>query len=118
MEQGLIPPDPMTAPPAGSLAIDGRGWVTALVAMVLIGLWTFRAPPGPSEPRRIPTAMSEPWMADALPGVGIKTRDEQWRKVRAGTIDALPERARGMARVVFTWPDQHPPRSSSPLPTP
>lgn len=89
-----------------------------LVAMVVIGLWTFRAPPSPSEPRRIPIDLSEVWMADALPGVGSKTRDDQWRKIRTGTIDALPERARAIAREVFIWPDRHPPTGSSRPPGP
>jgi hypothetical protein len=87
----------------------------ALVAMVSIGLWTLRAPPSPSEPGRIPNAASEPWMADALPGVGIKTRDEQWRKIRAGALNALPERARDLAREVFIWSDRHP-TTGSPRP--
>src|SRR5687768_6081546 len=109
MEQGLIPPDPVVAPPAGPLGVDGRGWVKVLAAMVLIGLWGLRSPPSPGEPRRISNALSEPWMADALPGIGIKTRDGHRRNIRSGAIEALPERARVVARQVFTWPDPAPP---------
>lgn len=112
MEQDLIPPEPAVASPASSL-VDGRGWVMAVVAMVVIGVWTLRPAPAPSEPGRISAATSEPWMADALPGVGVKTRDEQWRRIRAGAIEALPERARAIAREVFTWPDPHPTTGSS-----
>jgi hypothetical protein len=104
MEQGLLPPEPAVAVTATSEAIDGRGWLTVMVVMVVIGLGSLRSAPAPAEPVRIPCRESAAWMADALPGIGIKTRDLNWQKIRSGEITALPERARAIARQVFIWP--------------
>ncbi len=104
MEQGLLPPEPAVVVATKPDEIDGRGWLMVMVAMVVIGLISLRTSPEPTEPLRIPCAASEAWMADALPGIGIKTRDLQWQKIRSGEIGALPERARAIARHVFIWP--------------
>jgi hypothetical protein len=42
-------------------------------------------------------------MADALPGVGVKTRDVQWQRIKSGDLQALPERARVVAEQIFIW---------------
>lgn len=104
MESGLIPPEPLAFAPSAGSEIDHRGWLTVIVAMLLIGWWSHRPVPSPVEPLRIPTVMSEPWMADALPGIGVKTREVNWQHLRSGAITELPERARGMARQIFVWP--------------
>jgi hypothetical protein len=104
MESGLLPPDPTVLPPRSGSEIDNRGWLMVIVAMVVIGWWSHRPVPAPAEPIRIPTAMSESWMADALPGIGAKTREAHWRHLRAGAISQLPERARAIARQILVWP--------------
>lgn len=104
MENGLLPPESMERPPTVSSEIDSRGWLMVIAAMVLIGWWSHRPDPAPTEPIRIPTAMSELWMADALPGIGVKTREAHWQHLRAGEITDLPERARAMAGQIFIWP--------------
>lgn len=105
MEQGLLPPEPAFAVVVAPEEVDGRGWLMVMVAMVVIGLGSLRPSPVPAEPSRIPCAVSETWMADALPGIGVKTRELQLQKIRAGDIDALPERARAIARQVFITPE-------------
>ena len=118
MEQGLLPPELAVTVPTGPHEIDHRGWLMVLVAMALIGLWSLRSPPAPSDPLRVPTAHSEAWMADALPGVGVKTRDQQWQRIKAGDPHALPERARAVASQVFIWPKAHQTIGSEPHPRP
>jgi hypothetical protein len=104
MEGGLLPPEPVASASSASSEIDARGWLVVIVAMVAIGWWSHRPVPAPVEPIRIPTTASELWMADALPGIGAKTREAHWRHLRAGAISELPERARAIARQIFDWP--------------
>ena len=118
MEQGLLPPEIATADPAGPHEVDHRGWLMVLMAMVVIGLWSLRSPPAPSDPVRVSAARSEAWMADALPGVGVKTRDQQWQRIKAGDLQALPERTRAVASQVFIWPKAHQTIGSEPRPRP
>lgn len=99
-----MPPEPAVVVATMPKEIDGRGWLMVMVAMLVIGLAGLRPSPTPVEPRRVACTASEGWMADALPGVGVKTRDLQWQKIRSGEIAALPERARTIARQVFIWP--------------
>lgn len=103
VEQDLVACEPAVVVESRALEVDGRGWLVALIAMVLIGLWSFRPSPAPTQPRQIPHQQSAAWMADALPGVGVKTRDLQLQRIQAGEIDHLPERARGLAREIFSW---------------
>lgn len=112
MEQGLVPLEPIVVKPDGAQEIDGRGWLMVLVAMVLIGLWALRPSPAPDKPQPVLVAQSEPWMADALPGIGAKTRAANWQRIRSGMFEALPERARETAREVFIWPPTPPPTGS------
>ncbi len=102
-EQDLVICEPAVVVTSGTLEVDGRGWLMALIAMVMIGLWSLRPSPAPIQPQQIPHQQSVVWMADALPGVGVKTRDLQWQRIQAGEIDSLPQRSRGIAREVFTW---------------
>jgi hypothetical protein len=92
--------------------IDPRGWLMATVAMVLIGLWSMRPAPAPVVPERVDCALSEPWMVDALPGIGPRTRDRYWQIVRAGSLAGLPERSRTMARQAFRWPGEAQPSNT------
>lgn len=118
MEQGLLPPELAVTIPAGPHEVDQRGWLMVTVAMVVIGLWSLRSPPAPSDPVRVPAARSEAWMADALPGVGVKTRDQQWQRITSGDLQALPERARAVASQIFTWTKSPLPIGSEPRPRP
>ena len=110
----MLPPELAVTVPSGPHEIDHRGWLMVLMAMVLIGLWSLRSPPAPSDPLRVHAAHSEAWMADALPGVGVKTRDQQWQRIKAGDSHALPERARAVASQVFIWPETPLPIASEP----
>jgi hypothetical protein len=105
MEQGLLPPEgaAVSTVPAGRHEIDHRGWLMVIGMMVLIGLWSQRSRPLPSDPVRVPVVHCEAWMADALPGVGVKTRDVQWQRIKSGDLQALPKRARVVAEQIFMW---------------
>ena len=118
MEQGLLPPELALTVPTGPHEIDHRGWLMVLMAMVLIGLWSLRSPPAPSDPVRVPGIHSEAWMADALPGVGVKTRDQQWQRIKSGDLQALPERARVVASQIFIWAKSPQSTDSEPRPRP
>ncbi|MDA3961104.1 MAG: hypothetical protein PF961_09960 [Planctomycetota bacterium] len=74
--------------------------VLALV-LAIVGLAAMRADPSPDH--RLPHNSAEPWMADALPGVGITTKDAVAAQIRAGDPEALPKRARETAKAVFSW---------------
>lgn len=61
--------------------------------------------PRPGQPPHVPITQAETWMADALTGIGAKTRAAMAVHIRAGEIDALPARARTEARAFFSgWP--------------
>lgn len=114
-EQDLLPPGPVMIA-AGSQQIDARGWLMVIIAMVGIGGWSLRPAPAPSEPQRIPHARSEVWMADALPGVGPKTREQHWQRLKDGRLDSVSEPARIVARQIFSW--EEPPQTSGDAPQP
>ncbi len=61
-----------------------------------------RHPPA-REPARLPAAACAPWMADALPGVGRKTRDAAAAAIRSGDLAKLPPAARTRAREWFDF---------------
>ena len=103
MEMGLDPTATASSGVMASAGIDQRGGVTVIVALVALGLWSLRPPPTPSEPVRVAPAASEAWMADALPGVGVKTRVLTWRHLQQGQLNGVPERARKTATQVFVW---------------
>lgn len=77
----------------------------ALAACLVLGVLAASAAVRPvrsvGPPAPLPAASTEPWMADCLPGVGIKTRDRAADLLRAGRIAALPSRAQAMARDWF-----------------
>ncbi len=96
--------------------IDGRGWVMLLVALVAIGVSTMRPSPSPQEPDRIVVNSAEAWMADALPGIGPKTRESMLHKIRLGAFESLPTKAQQIARHVFMRPAEGRPPTGSPAP--
>jgi hypothetical protein len=75
----------------------------ALVLGVIIRLG-FAAPAG--EPPRVDARQAEAWMADALPGVGVKRRHDSLEALRRGDIEALPKQARETARACFIFPEE------------
>lgn len=105
IEPDLLPPEPPPVDQAEQRHVDPRGWPAAIIAMVAIGLWALRPAPAPTVPVRIATVDSTPWMVDALPGIGARTRERCWRAVQVGDLMALPERARPIAHQVFRPPD-------------
>ena len=106
METSAIPSELAVLQPVVAEHVDGRGGFAIIVAMAIIGLISLRAAPAPTEPSRVALADSEAWMADALPGIGAKTRVAMFHQLRAGHLEALPERARHMARQVFLIPEK------------
>ena len=106
METIDIPNELAVLEPVVAEHVDGRGGFAIIVAIALIGLISLRAAPAPTEPSRVALADSEAWMADALPGIGAKTRVAMFHELRAGHLEALPERARQMARQVFIIPEK------------
>lgn len=114
LEQDLLPAEPAPAIAEQPREIDPRGWLAVIVLMVLVGVWSSRPSPSPAIPDRITTSRCEPWMVDALPGIGARTRERYRRVVQAGDLSALPQRAQAIARQVFTWSDS-PRRSAIPV---
>jgi hypothetical protein len=72
-----------------------------MVAVVALAAPLLPAPPPPPAP--VPHAAAEPWMAEALPGVGPKTADQIAAAIRAGDRAALPARAHSAAAAWFAW---------------
>ena len=107
METSDFPSELAGLEPVVAEHVDGRGGFAVIVAMALIGMISLRAAPAPTEPSRVALADSEAWMADALPGIGAKTRVAMFHQLRAGHLEALPERARHMARQVFLIPESN-----------
>lgn len=107
--------DVTAAPPATPAAqrIDERGWPAAMVLMLVVALLAWRPSPAPDVPARIAIDQGEAWMAEALPGIGPRTRDLRWQQIRAGDLRALPHRAGVLAAEVFTWPG---PPATTPMP--
>ncbi len=103
MEVGMVPPDPAITKMTVAAEVDPRGGVAVIAAMVAIGLWSLRPAPAPAIPARVASVGCEEWMADALPGVGVKTRHAIWQLIQHGDRQRLPERTRAMATQVFTW---------------
>ena len=102
IEADLLPVEPAAVAPELTREVDPRGWVAVIIVLIVVGCWSLRPPPAPTIPQRIAIAQVEPWMVDALPGIGARTRERYWRLVRDGALTALPERARAIAHQVFT----------------
>lgn len=79
--------------------------LTLIVLVVALAGW------GALRPRRvrlppaqIPAAQVQPWMVDALPGVGPKRHAAALAAVQAGRFEDLPKAARATAEQVFERP--------------
>jgi len=55
---------------------------------------------------RLPAGDCEAWMADALPGIGPKTREAMAAAIRSGEWRHLPSGAREVAKRVFSPRDR------------
>ncbi len=78
-----------------------------LVMLVIAGL-AWRPAPGANIPPRLALSDAAPWMADALPGVGPKSRDQVATQLRQGNIKAIPSRARATIDSLFSpLPEEH-----------
>jgi hypothetical protein len=75
--------------------------VLLTLALVVGGLAHLRTPP-PAAPLRIPRHAVEPWMADALPGIGPARREAAVEAIRTGHDERLPASARPLAATVFS----------------
>lgn len=103
LERDLLPPEVVSVDDSLPTVVDTRGWLVAIVALVVIGLATLRPAPAPGIPERIANTRSEAWMVDALPGIGNRTRERHLQAVRDGRHTALPVRSQDVALQVFTW---------------
>jgi len=64
-----------------------REVIAVLVVLLLAaGLAWLRPQPDRAAPEPLPAAACEVWMADAIPGVGPKSRESVAAGVRSGTI--------------------------------
>ena len=83
--------------------VPERRLVLALsgLAVVLALSGHLRRPPSATPPRIAPEAV-EPWMADALPGIGPVHRDSATAAIRARDWAQLPKASRTLAREVFS----------------
>lgn len=104
LERDLLPPDAPSVDESVPTVVDTRGWLVAMVALVVIGLVTLRSAPAPDIPERIANTQGEAWMVDALPGIGSRTRERHLQSVRDGRRAALPSRSQEVASQVFIWP--------------
>jgi hypothetical protein len=78
--------------------------ITAVIAMLIIAGLAWRPAPGQHIPPPLPLTDAMPWMADVLPGVGPKSREQVTVYLREERINEIPTRARDMAKVLFVWP--------------
>ena len=76
-------------------------WAAGLLAAILVVALVQHQLPHPAEPARRDPRAAEPWMADALPGIGPKRLAPVLVDIRAGEIGRVPKPARGVAEQVF-----------------
>lgn len=57
-----------------------------VLLLLLAGLAWLRPPAQRLAPPLLPAASCEPWMADAIPGVGPKTRERAAARIHAGQV--------------------------------
>lgn len=75
--------------------------VLLFLAVALAGAAHLRTPPAGAPPR-VPRHAVEPWMADALPGVGPARRAAATEAIRNRQDAQLPAAARPVAETVFS----------------
>jgi hypothetical protein len=79
-------------------------WAVTIVAVVMAMGAVHRLWPRATSPAQRDPQHAELWMADALPGVGAKTREAALESVREGHHERLPKAAQLVAQQVFTAP--------------
>lgn len=79
--------------------VQGLAALAALAGLAVSGSWRARPP---AAPPRVPAAQAEAWMADCLPGIGAKRREQAAAAIRSGDLAALPPAARAAARELFS----------------
>ena len=84
--------------------MNERWWSVIGIGLALALGLACRFVDRPAAPAVRDPAKAEPWMADALPGVGTKRLDAAVESLRAGRFDELPKQARDTARTVFSAP--------------
>ena len=84
-----------------SVAQTGGWWATGLVSVILVIAVIQHQLPHPAEPARRQLLTAEPWMVDALPGIGPKRLAPVLEAIRAGDLERVPKPARGVADQVF-----------------
>ena len=77
--------------------------VLIVVVLALAGWGTLRPRRVRLPPAQIPAAQAQPWMVEALPGVGPKRHAAALAALRAGRLADLPKAARATAGEVFEW---------------
>lgn len=87
----------MSASPASRIEV-----VVLATLVAALGLRLVLAPPAP-EPALVLASACQPWMADALPGVGAKRREATAAAIRTGDLDAVPKQARAAAQGCFSF---------------
>ncbi len=83
------------------MAHRAPAFALVLVMLVIAGL-AWRPAPGANIPPLMPLSDATPWMADALPGVGPKSRDQIATQLRQGNIKEIPTRARATIDRLFS----------------
>jgi hypothetical protein len=84
--------------------VERSSAIALAFVMALIAGLAWRPAPGSNIPPRLSLTEAAPWMADTLPGVGPKSRDQVAEQLRQGHITAIPTRARAMVETLFIQP--------------
>jgi hypothetical protein len=82
----------------------GGWWAAGLLAAILVIALIQHQLPHPAEPAPRDPRAAEPWMVDALPGIGPKRLGPVLVAIRAGELGCVPKPARGVAEQVFEQP--------------
>ena len=92
----------MNTPDDDMLARQRTLWLIGLI--LALGLWAWWLGSRPLDlPPRIPHHTVEPWMTEALPGIGPRTAASMAANIRAG-LPIKPARAASVAAEVFVGP--------------
>lgn len=76
-------------------------FLAGVVVLVILVRGVFVGPEA-AEPPRVPLKDVQPWMVDALPGIGPQRREGAVRKVLINDLSSLPSQSRPLLPEVFT----------------